>query len=209
MAADRKQIVRDDYAAFAAGDRSFFERPSAMTSCSPLRPTTSSIVPATLRAAGPGRCRRWPTSAARAAGRSSRSWDRAVAAARSGRAAASGAPAAGDVVGRAGRGDPSPHRRGCAIGFCSRCWRGLARRTPASRPSSRSPTASSAGRATPDPRSRCDPPRASRADLRGSARGASGFRMSSSCPTSNRAILTAFQLCCSTPGWTHGGTSTN
>ena len=25
MAADRKQIVRDSYAAFAAGDRSFFE----------------------------------------------------------------------------------------------------------------------------------------------------------------------------------------
>ena len=207
MAADRKQIVRDDYAAFAAGDRSFFERPSAMTSCSPLRPTTSSIVPATLRAAGPGRCRRWPTSAARAA-----VVQAVLGSHRRGRAVGPGGCVRSAGCRRRCRSSRS--RRSLAAQtrlrdrFLFALLAGTARRTPGSRPSSRSSTASSAGRATPDPRSRCDP-RASRADLRGSARGASGFRMSLSCPTSNRAILTAFQLCCSTPGWTHGGTSTN
>ena len=53
MAADRKQIVRDSYAAFAAGDRSFFEERLSDDFLFSA-PPGSSTATATLSGAGRG-----------------------------------------------------------------------------------------------------------------------------------------------------------
>ena len=53
--ADRKQIARDSYAAFAAGDRRFFEERLSDDFLFSAPPIHSSTVTATPSAAGPGR----------------------------------------------------------------------------------------------------------------------------------------------------------
>jgi ketosteroid isomerase-like protein len=55
MPADRKEIVRDSYAAFAAGDRSFFEQRLSDGFQFSAPPTRSSTVTATLSGAGQAR----------------------------------------------------------------------------------------------------------------------------------------------------------